>query len=73
MRKAVKKVLGQEKYDFFFDKFLEYFFTEKDAEFFASLGLNCIRCEFFRVQCHEARLSELWAEFHSTIVILKTI
>jgi len=46
MRKAVKKVLGQEKYDFFFDKFLEYFFTEKDAEFFASLGLNCIRIPF---------------------------
>ncbi|KAG8726434.1 Endo-1,4-beta-xylanase 5, partial [Ceratobasidium sp. 428] len=43
MRKAVKKVLGEEKYNFFFDKFLEYFFTEKDAEFFASLGLNCIR------------------------------
>ncbi|CUA68441.1 hypothetical protein RSOLAG22IIIB_03478 [Rhizoctonia solani] len=46
MRKAVKKVLGQEKYDYFFDKFLEYFFTEKDAEFFASLGLNCIRIPF---------------------------
>jgi hypothetical protein len=43
MRKAVRKVLGQEKYEYFFDKFLEYFFTEKDAEFFASLGLNCIR------------------------------
>ena len=24
-------------------KFLEYFFGEKDAEFFKSLGLNCIR------------------------------
>ncbi|KAG9078288.1 hypothetical protein FS749_009731 [Ceratobasidium sp. UAMH 11750] len=46
MRKAVKKVLGQEKYDYFFDRFLEYFFTEKDAEFFASLGLNCIRIPF---------------------------
>jgi hypothetical protein len=38
------QVLGEEKSDFFLDKFLEYFFTEKDAEFFASLGLNCIRC-----------------------------
>ncbi|KAK5138595.1 hypothetical protein LTR08_000183 [Meristemomyces frigidus] len=37
------KVLGQEKHDFFFDKFYEYFFTEKDAEFFASKGLNCLR------------------------------
>lgn len=43
MRKAVKSVLGQEKYDFFFDKFLEYFFDDADAKFFASLGLNCIR------------------------------
>lgn len=50
MRKAVKKVLGQQKYDFFFDKFLEYFFTEKDAEFFASLGLNCIRYEFLYIR-----------------------
>ncbi|KAG9073729.1 hypothetical protein FS749_014736 [Ceratobasidium sp. UAMH 11750] len=46
MRRALKEVLGEEKYDFFFDKFLEYFFTEKDAEFFASLGLNCIRVPF---------------------------
>ncbi|KAG9043304.1 hypothetical protein FS837_009767 [Tulasnella sp. UAMH 9824] len=43
MRKALKNVLGEEKYDYFFDKFLEYFFTEKDAQFFASLGFNCIR------------------------------
>jgi hypothetical protein len=43
MRKALRNVLGQDKYDFFFDRYLEYFFTEKDAEFFASLGLNCIR------------------------------
>ncbi|EUC57148.1 glycoside hydrolase family 5 protein [Rhizoctonia solani AG-3 Rhs1AP] len=46
MRRALRKVLSEEKYDFFFDKFLEYFFTEKDAEFFASLGLNCIRVPF---------------------------
>ncbi|KAG8986944.1 hypothetical protein FRB93_005004 [Tulasnella sp. JGI-2019a] len=43
MRKAVKKVLGEEKYNYFFDKFLEYFFAEEDAKFFASLGFNCIR------------------------------
>ncbi|WVR08824.1 hypothetical protein IAU60_005882 [Kwoniella sp. DSM 27419] len=42
-RAAIKKAVGQEKYDFFFDKFLEYFFGEDDAKFFASLGLNCIR------------------------------
>ena len=39
-------VLGPEKYEFFFDKWLEYFFTNKDASFFASLGLNCIRLPF---------------------------
>lgn len=45
-RAAMLEVLGQEKYEFFFDKFLEYFFTEADAKFFASLGLNCIRLPF---------------------------
>jgi len=43
IRAALLKVLGQEKYEFFFDKFLEYFFTEKDAEFLASLKFNCLR------------------------------
>lgn len=43
MRKGMKEVLGEEKYEYFFDKFLEYFFTEEDAKFYASLGLNCIR------------------------------
>ncbi|KAJ9630889.1 endo-1,4-beta-glucanase [Taxawa tesnikishii (nom. ined.)] len=43
VRSALKEVLGQEKYDFFFDKFMEYFFTAEDAKFFASLGLNCVR------------------------------
>ncbi|EMC97975.1 glycoside hydrolase family 5 protein [Baudoinia panamericana UAMH 10762] len=43
MRAALLEVLGKEKYDFFFDKFLKYFFTREDAKFFASLGLNCIR------------------------------
>ncbi|KAH8889617.1 endoglucanase family 5 glycoside hydrolase [Thozetella sp. PMI_491] len=45
-RAAMLEVLGQEKYDFFFDKFLEYFFTEADAKFYASLNLNCIRLPF---------------------------
>lgn len=43
MRAAMLEVLGQEKYDHFFDKFLEYFFTEADAKAFADLGLNAIR------------------------------
>ncbi|ETS84594.1 hypothetical protein PFICI_02619 [Pestalotiopsis fici W106-1] len=45
-RKAMLKAMGPEKYKFFFDRFLDYFFTEADAEFFASLGLNCIRVPF---------------------------
>lgn len=45
-RASFAKVLGKEKSDFFFDKFLEYFFQEADAKFFASLGLNCIRIPF---------------------------
>jgi aryl-phospho-beta-D-glucosidase BglC (GH1 family) len=40
------RVLGREKYDFFFDKFLEYFFTAPDAAFLASHGLNCLRVPF---------------------------
>ncbi|KAG7532036.1 hypothetical protein FFLO_03911 [Filobasidium floriforme] len=43
MRASMLKVLGEEKYLYFFDKFLEYFFTESDAQCFASLGLNAIR------------------------------
>ncbi|WWC90955.1 uncharacterized protein L201_005893 [Kwoniella dendrophila CBS 6074] len=43
LREALKDVLGEEKYEYFFEKFLEYFFGEDDAKFFASLGLNCIR------------------------------
>jgi len=46
MRKAMKNVLGEEKYEFFFDKFLEYFFTDADAEAFKNLGLNCLRIPF---------------------------
>ncbi|WWC72841.1 uncharacterized protein I206_106805 [Kwoniella pini CBS 10737] len=43
VRAALKEVLGEKKYEFFFDRFLEYFFGEEDAKFFASLGLNCLR------------------------------
>jgi endoglucanase len=42
-REAVREVLGQEKYEFFFDRFLEHFFTEGDAQFIRSLGLNLLR------------------------------
>lgn len=45
-RAAMLKVLGKENYEYFFDKWLEYFFTDADAKYFASLGLNCIRIPF---------------------------
>ena len=40
------RVLGKEKAANFFDRFLHYFSTDADAEFFASSGLNCIRVPF---------------------------
>ncbi|OJT05874.1 hypothetical protein TRAPUB_3287 [Trametes pubescens] len=43
IRAALAEVLGTQKSEFFFDKFLENFFAEPDAAFFKSLGLNCIR------------------------------
>ncbi|ETN38863.1 uncharacterized protein HMPREF1541_06904 [Cyphellophora europaea CBS 101466] len=46
MREAMLEVLGQEKYDYFFDRLLHWFFTEADAKFYKSLGLNCIRIPF---------------------------
>ncbi len=42
-RAAVRAVLGEERYELFFDRFLEYFFTEGDARFISSLGLNLLR------------------------------
>lgn len=45
-RAAMRRVLGKQRYEFFFDKWLEYFFTEADAKFFAELGLNCLRLPF---------------------------
>ncbi|KAK9453579.1 glycoside hydrolase superfamily [Dipodascopsis uninucleata] len=45
-KEPLLKVLGKEKFDFFFDKFYEYFWTDKDSEFLASLNLNCLRIPF---------------------------
>ena len=46
MREAMLKVLGPERYEFFFDRLLYWFFTEEDARFLRSLGLNCVRLPF---------------------------
>ncbi|MCI2416852.1 glycoside hydrolase family 5 protein [Saccharopolyspora sp. K220] len=45
-RKALLDVLGQEVYEAFFDRFLEVFFTDDDAELLAELGMNCVRIPF---------------------------
>src|SRR5579859_5878719 len=42
-RQAVHRVLGDDKYEFFFDRFLEYFFGRDDAQFLASLSFNLLR------------------------------
>ncbi|RSH92458.1 hypothetical protein EHS25_008874 [Saitozyma podzolica] len=43
LRAGMLKALGKEKYEFFFDKFLEYYFTEADAQAFKNAGFNFIR------------------------------
>lgn len=43
MRAGMLEVMGQTKYDFYFDKFLEYFFTDADAKACVDLGFNLIR------------------------------
>ncbi len=43
MRAAVTSVLGEAKAQFFFERFLHYFFTEDDVHFLRSLGCNVIR------------------------------
>jgi aryl-phospho-beta-D-glucosidase BglC (GH1 family) len=45
-RKAMLRVLGQEVYDAFFDRFMDVFFTDADAALLAGLGLNCVRIPF---------------------------
>lgn len=45
-KQVLKSVIGQEKLDYFFKKFYEYFWTELDAKFFKLVGLNCLRIPF---------------------------
>ena len=42
-REGLLEVLGEEKYNLFFNNFYESYFTEPDAEYIHSLGLNLIR------------------------------
>ncbi|KAL4736114.1 putative glucanase [Aspergillus similis] len=46
VRAAMQEVMGKERYEFFFDRWLYHFFTDKDAALFQSLGLNCLRLPF---------------------------
>ncbi|MEU5030622.1 glycoside hydrolase family 5 protein [Streptomyces milbemycinicus] len=43
MRSAVRKVLGERRYELFFDRLLSVFFADADAALLASKGLNCLR------------------------------
>jgi len=43
MREGLKKVLGEKKYNLYFDAFLKNYFTEPDAVYIHSLGLNLVR------------------------------
>ena len=45
-RQVVYRALGKEKADFLFERYLEYFFTDEDARFIRSLGLNLVRLPF---------------------------
>jgi len=45
-RRALRRVLGEEGYTRFFDRFLSVFFTDADAALLASLGLNSVRIPF---------------------------
>jgi len=45
-RQVVYRALGTEKADHFFDRYLEDFFTEQDAKFIRSIGLNLVRVPF---------------------------
>ncbi|EEU38135.1 uncharacterized protein NECHADRAFT_48184 [Fusarium vanettenii 77-13-4] len=45
-RAQLAEVLGEEMATYFFDRLLHHFFTDSDAAYFASLGLNCIRIPF---------------------------
>ena len=42
-REVLLKAMGRKKYDLFFDTFYKNYFTEEDARYVASLGLNLVR------------------------------
>ena len=45
-RRVVTRSLGDEKANYLFDRYLDYFFSDGDAQFIRSLGLNLVRLPF---------------------------
>lgn len=45
-RSAVRRHAGNDRYEFFFDRFLHHFLNEKDIEFIKGIGMNSIRIPF---------------------------
>ena len=45
-RSYFRKYAGEEKYNFFFEKYEEYFFGEEDAKYLHEIGMNVIRLPF---------------------------
>jgi hypothetical protein len=45
-RVALREALGEKGYLRFFDRFLHVFFDDADAQFLASIGVNCVRLPF---------------------------
>jgi endoglucanase len=43
MRSTVREVLGDDRYELFFERLLTAFFADADAELLADAGLNCVR------------------------------
>ncbi|HEX2586254.1 MAG TPA: hypothetical protein VHL14_14095, partial [Steroidobacteraceae bacterium] len=43
VREGLLKVLGKKRYDLFFNEFYKNYFTEEDAAYIQSMGLNLIR------------------------------
>ncbi len=46
LRSGIERVLGKEKAQFFFERFLHYFIQQEDLSFIKSLGCNVIRVPF---------------------------
>src|SRR5688572_30200507 len=43
IRRVLREAMGEQAYDAFFTEFLTGFFTDRDAELLAGIGLNSVR------------------------------